>query len=226
MTTSPRFSVDDNRELLIWWTSQSDCERVAELVNTEAIQLPPYILEELDSRGGRAGRGRLRVPDIPETRGLESIVFEGPAAPIAHGAGGIVFKAVDAFLVIALPGFVTTLEMEFWQPTTLVFQGLLRSLQDTLVQGPEEPSEPFAARLVARLLSNLGGLLGAFSWRGRPSWWILMEHAARGAKEVYADEELPLWQEVQEIYPPVLRVALHLLATDIALMAGQEWSDE
>src|SRR5580700_11593268 len=92
---------------LIWWTSQSDHERVAELT----IDWPDYLRREFDSRQGRAGRGRLWVSDrFDDDRDMPSEATwddNNPLCKIADDAGGIVITLADLHHVWMLPGFIT-----------------------------------------------------------------------------------------------------------------------
>lgn len=108
----------------IWWTSQGCCELMAtafvdaeKSVTEEVLDtfgLPKYIAAELSSRFGRAGRGRLWIPgDIP----IKEIPWPETkiTAFMANHCGGIVIHAKDVPAVIALPGFVTDLDLNFWK---------------------------------------------------------------------------------------------------------------
>jgi len=108
----------------VWWTSQGCCELMIvacppddqkgwTTLLAETFSLPGYIASELSSRLGRAGRGRLW---IPETIPLEGILWpDKPTSLMASQCGGIVIYARDVESVRHLPGFVTDLEMDFWQ---------------------------------------------------------------------------------------------------------------
>jgi hypothetical protein len=118
-------------ELLIWWTTQADCEAIGEphdpadwkadewekvlasfrwqgsrLYRLDQSLLPGYIKKQYVSRYGRSGRGRLWVSDEFE---LDGITWDDskPAAQYASDAAGIVIRASDLPLLNGLAGFVT-----------------------------------------------------------------------------------------------------------------------
>lgn len=94
-------------DYLIWWTNQSDCERI-----TPLDIWPVYLANEFRSRSGRAGRGRLWVPVGIGIHEAEAKWDDGNwLCRIANDAGGIVIRARDVRCVQFLPGFVTTFEM-------------------------------------------------------------------------------------------------------------------
>ena len=94
----------------IWWLSQEACEQV---INADH-NLPDYIRNELNSRQGRPGRGRLWVPKSID---LDEITWndEATMASAASSCGGIVIDAVDISHVMFLPGFVTDTRLEIWR---------------------------------------------------------------------------------------------------------------
>jgi hypothetical protein len=103
----------DLANLLIWWTNEPQCKAAAAM--HEAIKtLPPYLAEELDSRYGRNGRGRLWVPDRFGENG-EIKVDPWPDTLIAKKLeqyfGGIVFHREDLPIVRTYPGGVTDLDL-------------------------------------------------------------------------------------------------------------------
>lgn len=106
-------------DYLIWWTNQSDCERIEHLgLAGQLGHWPEYIFEEFGSRNGRNGRGRLWVslklrPTPPEEADWDD---EAAVCKMAADAGGIVIVDSDANEVRHLPGFVTTFEMKIWRP--------------------------------------------------------------------------------------------------------------
>jgi len=98
-------------DYLIWWTNQEDCRRVEELGAAGLLDLwPKYLHGQYESRSGRAGRGRLWVDDSFPVRGA-AWNDGAPFCKIAADAAGIVIKAHDVWHVIALPGFITTVDM-------------------------------------------------------------------------------------------------------------------
>lgn len=73
--------------IAVWWVNQADCEAIDEGRISEG-----YIREEYSSRLGRAGRGRLWVPDGIKVQKVEvpkTVVYEGQDT---HG-GIVIFKA-------------------------------------------------------------------------------------------------------------------------------------
>jgi hypothetical protein len=95
---------------LIWWTSQEDCERIIPLDTW-----PVYIYDELQSRDGRVGCGRLwlsdKLKDAPECVLIEWDSVNNWLCKAADSAGGIVIRSSDVKHVQFLPGFVTTFSM-------------------------------------------------------------------------------------------------------------------
>lgn len=97
-------------EYLIWWTNQSDCERIVPLDTW-----PVYLGKEYSSRLGRNGRGRLWVADEVE-KSPHGIAVDWDAGKnwLCRAAGdcaGIVIKGEHLGEVQFLPGFVTTFDM-------------------------------------------------------------------------------------------------------------------
>lgn len=100
----------DLSQYLIWWTDEADSHRLYELHGRDIPDLPAYIVSEFMNRLGRAGRGRLWVPDnIP----VEEIEWheEKAYSEYADRSGGIVFHRRDHQIVAGLPGHITDLEM-------------------------------------------------------------------------------------------------------------------
>lgn len=98
------------KKLFIWWTNQADAEAAFEKID----QLPEYIQDQLSSRMGRGGRGRLWVPDgeiFAEIRekGIEWVKTE--CEPYCAEAGGIVITGDNLKDVIYMPGIVTGTNM-------------------------------------------------------------------------------------------------------------------
>jgi hypothetical protein len=103
---------------VIWWTTQSDCEFIVALCETEKPMLaewPTWLRDQFASRVGRSGRGRLwnAWPDVALVGGVEpwpdtllGRFLNGTAAD-KFNAGGIVVPLGELNLVIGLPGFVT-----------------------------------------------------------------------------------------------------------------------
>jgi hypothetical protein len=100
-----------NDRFLIWWTNQSDCERIAPLDSW-----PTWLYDEFRSRLGRHGRGRLWVPglwdkDAPGGVSVEWDTGNNWLCRAADDAGGIVIPADALRHVQFMPGFVTTFDM-------------------------------------------------------------------------------------------------------------------
>lgn len=105
-------------DYLIWWTNQSDCERIVQLETW-----PTYLADEFQSRDGRNGRGRLWVPkdisdDAPDGVTIDWDENNNWLCKAASDAGGIVIRASDVRHVQFLPGFVTTFAMTVPEPET------------------------------------------------------------------------------------------------------------
>jgi len=94
-------------DFFIWWLSQQDCEILSDHIDN--LNFPDYIKENFLSRFGRAGRGRLWTDENISITWGEKVTHK-----LAENCGGLVCKTSDIDKVIFLPGFVTTLEMEFW----------------------------------------------------------------------------------------------------------------
>lgn len=99
------------KKLFIWWTNQADAEAASE----KKDQLPEYIKEQLSSRMGRPGRGRLWIPDGEifteiNKNGIEWVKTR--CEPYCAEAGGIVFTGDNLKDVIYMPGIVTNTSME------------------------------------------------------------------------------------------------------------------
>lgn len=93
----------------IWWLTHDECTRLYRVLGE--LGLPDYMVTQFLSRMGRSGRGRLWVADhIP----VKEIEWPNTlAGRMALDCGGIVFDMEHIRRVIILPGFVTTLELEF-----------------------------------------------------------------------------------------------------------------
>lgn len=86
--------------LAVWWVNQADCEAIGDSPN-----LPDYLKPEYNSRLGRAGRGRLWVPEEIELKQVEvpkSVVCEGDDT---HG--GIVILREDLETIRPLGGILS-----------------------------------------------------------------------------------------------------------------------
>lgn len=96
-------------DLLIWWTSQDECEKLYGQFPSDA---PEYIRNEFQSRYGRNGRGRLWSDDQFGDVGIPWDITK-PAARLASERGGIVVNKADAAWVFGLWGFLTDLRLNF-----------------------------------------------------------------------------------------------------------------
>lgn len=101
---------------LIWWTNQSDWERIERAGLHLEQGWPLYLSEQFEDRGGRNGRGRLWVYEgfagDKALKGGAKWDDEKPQCKMAADAGGIVIRPADAQFVQWLPGFVTRLDMD------------------------------------------------------------------------------------------------------------------
>ena len=104
-------------EHLIWWLSQLDCEELRtelrEPFRGQLTALPQWLIEEVRSRDGRAGHGRLW--EATQFEGVELTVTSGWDTPlgryISRRCGGIVITREELPLLAVLPGIVTDLEL-------------------------------------------------------------------------------------------------------------------
>jgi hypothetical protein len=95
--------------LLIWWLSEKD---YAVLTEEQRFILPQYIREEVSSREGRSGRGRLWVADGIDLKEIPWPDDHPNARSITKSnAGGIVFRHKDFNAIKDLPGLVTDLSL-------------------------------------------------------------------------------------------------------------------
>lgn len=95
---------------LVWWLSQSDYYDLSDEIRSN---LPPYIAEEVSSREGRAGRGRLWIPQSIDLKEIDwSDDHYNARRIIANSAGGIVFRLKDFDKIKNLPGFVTDTKLD------------------------------------------------------------------------------------------------------------------
>lgn len=86
----------------------------------QAVSMPEYIMEQFDSRYGRAGRGRLWVSDLPVFDQIrkDGIVWDDAAKRVDYmrQSGGIVFLREDYAHVKVMPGLVTDIHMKVFNP--------------------------------------------------------------------------------------------------------------
>lgn len=102
-------------EYLVWWTDQAD----ADAIEDKDIGIG-YIRNELASRRGRNGRGRLwvaeRLRDGPFAMDWDDSKLA--ARVIERGShGGIVIHRNDARAIRGLPGMVTDMNLNIVEPT-------------------------------------------------------------------------------------------------------------
>jgi hypothetical protein len=101
----------DENLYYIWWIDQDDCDLV-DIFQSRLEELPKYLQDQFWYRNGRAGRGRLWVPDdipVPKIEWDDT----SPIASYAERAGGIVFHAKDLPSVKRMiRGRVTDLNMK------------------------------------------------------------------------------------------------------------------
>jgi hypothetical protein len=104
--------------MLIWWLSQVDYECVYTVL--DYLHLPEWLRNQVISRCGRHGRGRLWVD---EQFDVKEITWDNskPLAAVAANCGGIVITKEAAHLVLSLPGFVTDLELNAFEDTQPLF---------------------------------------------------------------------------------------------------------
>jgi hypothetical protein len=94
-------------ENVIWWLNQQETEFVCE---NPIDGLPEYILDMIDSRDGRPGRGRLWTP--PD---VKAAVDPWPDTLLAKwlgkDSGGLVIRKEDVHFIAMYPGTVTDLNL-------------------------------------------------------------------------------------------------------------------
>lgn len=102
--------MSDRLEPLIWWTSSADMDELRR--GKRRYRLPRYLREQIGSRDGRAGRGRLWVD---ESFG-DVAVDPWPETPFAKLLGekfaGIIIHRQDLQDVMRMPGVVTDLNLQ------------------------------------------------------------------------------------------------------------------
>lgn len=96
-------------EYWVWWLSQDECEAIGDY---PPGSVPEYIRVQYHRRMRRDGRGRLWADRHLGPVGMLWDTTK-PASRLAATRGGIVINADDAEHVFALPGFLTTLELDF-----------------------------------------------------------------------------------------------------------------
>lgn len=91
-------------EFGIWWLSQSDLEILA--AHDWPDPLPPWLVDEVRSAYGRAGRGRLWVSRMLGKVGDASF-NDSPLCKHCERCAGIVIRWQDLDVLDELPGIVT-----------------------------------------------------------------------------------------------------------------------
>jgi hypothetical protein len=105
--------ITDKNELAVWWLNQWDYENGIELEDgkLDIFGLPEYLQDEVRSRQGRPGRGRLWVPDGIEIQDIPWPEKETPLTRHLGKCGGIVFWRRDLPIVKEFPGVVTDMDL-------------------------------------------------------------------------------------------------------------------
>jgi hypothetical protein len=108
-------------EVAVWWLGQRELQQLVRDGDCTAslwrrLGVPSYIGEELRDAYGRAGRGRLWVPDGITLDGIDWSDSH-PNAARAIEAAGIVFWRKDVATLKGRPGFLTDASLEtIWEP--------------------------------------------------------------------------------------------------------------
>lgn len=95
--------------IYLWWLDQSQTE--AAFKSKFVDELPEYLKEQLGSRHGRAGRGRLWVHDSLGDVSVAPWPETDLARRLAEDSGGIAFNGKDIELVRLFPGIITDLNL-------------------------------------------------------------------------------------------------------------------
>ncbi|NBX49632.1 hypothetical protein EBT25_06745 [bacterium] len=107
------------RTLCIWWTTQSDTEKIGEDGFDDRTDVPEYLKTEFNSRYGRNGRGRLWISPTLEGAPSEIPWDETKTAcrMITKGSmGGIMMNRADIALLPQGIGFITDLNCDLLMP--------------------------------------------------------------------------------------------------------------
>lgn len=96
----------------IWWLDESECRLI---LDSLAVGLPTYIVQEMDSMRGRPKRGRLWIH-----RGIPSfdISPDNPTlkTDFISTRGGLVIYAEHDIFAYGRPGYLTDAELQPWAP--------------------------------------------------------------------------------------------------------------
>jgi len=100
-------------EYLVWWLTQKDYVPYPEPHGCHPPTIPAYAWEQRRARYGRAGRGRLWVPEHIEVQCMPVEADDPRWAPLLdRDAGGIVIEAKDAEACARWGGTFTTLTLD------------------------------------------------------------------------------------------------------------------
>lgn len=95
--------------MYIWWLNQLQTESTVD--NSALNKLPEYIFNGLQSRIGRAGRGRLWVHESLPSTSVDPWPDTSLAETLGKDYGGIVFKPEHLEIVELFPGIITDLQL-------------------------------------------------------------------------------------------------------------------
>lgn len=93
---------------VIWWLTQEETEAVAGAV------LPQHLMDAVESRRGRPGRGRLWESGKGQPGGILVPWPDSPMGRHLQLCGGIIVSVADAWCLATQPGLVTTFHMRRW----------------------------------------------------------------------------------------------------------------
>ncbi len=107
------------RTLCIWWTAQSDTEKIGEH-GLDDRDIPEYLKDGFKSRFGRSVRGQLWISSELDSAPSEVPWDETKIACrliVKEGMGGIVMRREDVFFLPKGVGFITDLNCDPITPT-------------------------------------------------------------------------------------------------------------
>jgi hypothetical protein len=99
-------------QFLVWWLTEEDYCGFEPHQKRNPLRLPDYAWEQFCSRCGRAGRGRLWVPDHIKMDSLPVTEDDPRWTPELLKAGGIVIEARHADDCARWGGTITTLTLD------------------------------------------------------------------------------------------------------------------
>ena len=101
-------------ELAVYWLTEEDCIQLIDNENfVPAFEgLPEYMQNQIMSRYGRPGRGRIWIDKQFDVKSMWWWDNESPYANDARDCGGIVIHMKDTALVRDLPGFLTDINLK------------------------------------------------------------------------------------------------------------------